>query len=250
VERGIQWLLWGNAYRNPDGTPRFYEWNKTPRMNMSFPSGDAIVELIPEAAKLNINTASPDDLMRIVSVVAGDLGRAQQVVDGIVDWRGGGYPSSFDQFYSTIAPTFRARHSSFQEIEELLLVRGVTPELFYGNYVPDGQGHLYAVGGLRDSLSVWGGPGPYDANTASAALMQAVGVPAAGAAAIIARRELKPFKNMGEVAALGFATPRLMIGGNVIMTLRGTARLRRPDGSPSEVVRSAGAVVKILDPQV
>ena len=93
VERGIQWLLWGNAYRNPDGTPRFYEWNKTPRMNMSFPSGDAIVELIPEAAKLNINTASPDDLMRIVSVVAGDLGRAQQVVDGIVDWRGGRYPS-------------------------------------------------------------------------------------------------------------------------------------------------------------
>ena len=56
---------------------------------------------------------------------------------------------------------------------------------------------------------------------------------------------------MGEVAApSGLPPPRLMIGGNVIMTLRGTARLRRPDGSPSEVVRSAGAVVKILDPEV
>ncbi len=250
VERAIQWMCWGNQYRNPDGTPKFYDWNKVPRMFMSFPSGDAIVELIPESTKFNINTASPSDLLRVVSVVTGDLGRAQQIVDGILDWRGSGYPSIFDQYYSTINPTFRARHASFQEIEELLLVRGVTPEIYYGNYVPDGQGHLYATGGLRDSLSVWGSAGPFDINTASSAVMQAVGVPAAGADAVIARRQLQAFKNMGEAGALGFPLPRLQIGGNVIWTLRGTARLKRPDGSPSEVVRTAGAVVKILDPDV
>lgn len=250
VERAIQWMCWGNQYRNMDGTPRFYEWNKVPRMNMSFPSGDAIVELIPESAKFNINQASPDDLLRVVSVVSGDLGRARQIVDAILDWRGGGYPSIFDQYYATVNPTFRARHASFQEIEELLLVRGMTPEIYYGNYVPDGQGHLFATGGLRDSLSVWGGSGPFDVNTASSAVMQAVGVPPAGAAAVIARRQVRPFKNMGEAGALGVPLPRLQIGGNVIWTLRGTARLKRPDGSPSEVVRTAGAVVKILDPEV
>lgn len=250
VERAIQWMCWGGAYRNPDGTARFYDWNKTSRMNMSFPSGDAVVELIPESTKFNVNTASPSDLLRVVTVVAGDPGRAQPIVDAILDWRGGSYPSALDQFYATIAPTFRARHSSFQEIEELLLVRGVTPEIYYGNYVPDAQGRLYAAGGLRDSLSVWGGQGPFDINTASSAVMQAVGVPAAGADAIMARRAVQPFKSMGEVGALGFPTPRMMVGGQVIWTLRGTARLKRPDGSPSEVVRTAGAVVKILDPTV
>jgi general secretion pathway protein K len=250
VERAIQWMCWGDQYRTMNGTPRFYEWNKVPRMYMSFPSGDAIVELIPESAKFNINQASPDELLRVVSAVSGDLVRAQQIVGAILDWRAGGYPSIFDQYYATIDPTFRARHASFQEIEELLLVRGMTPELYYGNYVPDGQGRLYATGGLRDSLSVWGSSGPFDVNTASSALMQAVGVPAPGAAAIIARRQILPFKSMGEVGALGYPAPRLKIGGNVIWTLRGTARLKRPDGSPSEVVRTAGAVVKILDPEV
>ena len=39
VERGIQWMLWGEAYRNPDGSPRFWQFG-APRMNMTFPSGN------------------------------------------------------------------------------------------------------------------------------------------------------------------------------------------------------------------
>ncbi len=52
---------------------------------------------------------------------------------------------------------------------------------------------------------------------------------------------------MGEVAELGVPTPRMGIGGNLIWTLRASARLRRPDGSPSEVVRTSAAVVKLVD---
>ena len=63
VERAIQWMLWGSDYRRTDGSA-FWEYTQQ-RMTMSFPSGDAIVELIPESAKLNINTASPDDILRV-----------------------------------------------------------------------------------------------------------------------------------------------------------------------------------------
>ncbi len=70
VERAIQWIEWGPTAHNPDGSPK-YQYNQ-PRMLMQFPSGDAVVELIPEAAKLNINTASPDDLLRVVTAVTGD----------------------------------------------------------------------------------------------------------------------------------------------------------------------------------
>src|ERR1700689_3040636 len=65
VERAIQWIEWGQTAHNPDGSPK-YQYNQ-PRMFMQFPSGDAVVELIPEAAKLNINTGSPDDLFRVVA---------------------------------------------------------------------------------------------------------------------------------------------------------------------------------------
>jgi general secretion pathway protein K len=245
VERGIQWMLWGPTYRNQNGSPRFWEPN-LPRMYMAFPSGDAIVEMIPESSKLNVNTAPPDLLYRVVLAVSGDEERATGITTAILEWRTGG-PGSFDEYYLGLSPTFRPRHASVQEIEELLAVRGMTPELFYGNYTADAQGNLSARGGLRDCLSVWGSTGPFDINAASPALMEALGVPPEGVAAIVERRQTQPFRNMGEAGALGFPTPRLSVGGNVIWTLRGAARLRRPDGTPSDVVRSAAAVVKLVD---
>src|SRR5579864_3142261 len=121
VERAMQWMIWGGDYRRPDGSARFWEYNQ-PRMYLSYPSGDAVVEMIPESAKLNINVASPDDLARVVTVVSGDPARASEIVAAILDWRSPAPgPSMFDQYYLTLAPTFRARHASFEEIEELLL---------------------------------------------------------------------------------------------------------------------------------
>jgi len=247
VERGIQWMLWGPGVTNPDGTPR---WRPNlPRMTMSYPSGDAIVELIPESAKLNINTASPVDLTRVVTVVTGDPERAALIVAAILDWRTPTTGSAFDSYYLSLGPTFRPRHASFQEIEELLLVQGMTPELFYGNYLPDSAGRLYASGGLRDCLSVWGSQGPFDINTASPALMEAAGMTPDAVAAVVNYRANQPFKSMADVTALGVSAPRMMAGGNYIWTLRATARLRRPDGGPSEFVRTASATIKLLDPR-
>jgi general secretion pathway protein K len=242
VDRAMQWMLWG-----PDYAPAFWQPNK-PRLYFSYASGDAVVEVIPESSKMNINQAGREDLLRVVIAVTGNLQQATEIVEGILDWRGGGGPGLFDSYYSAIAPTFRARHASFEEIEELLFVRGMTPEIFYGNYVADTQGRLYASGGLRDCFSVWGGPGPYDVNSVSPAMMQAFGIPPEGAAAIVARRQVAPFQNLGQVGDLGYSAPRLTVGGgNVIWTLRATARLRRADGSPSEVVRSASAIVRQMD---
>lgn len=245
VDRGIQWMMWGPDVRNPQTTKPFWEPNQ-PRLYMTFPSGDAIVEMIPESSKLNINIAGADDLLRVVLVVSGNLERSREIVAGILEWRGAGTGAP-NQYSVSIGPTFRPRHASFEEIEELLLVRGMTPELFYGNYIPDAGGRLYASGGLRDCLSVWGGAGPFDINTASPALMEAMGVPQENVAAIVNRRRTQPFKEIGEAAALGVPTPRLGTGGNLIWTLRATARLRRPDGSPSDSVRTASAVIKLLD---
>jgi general secretion pathway protein K len=253
VERGIQWMYWGEYFNKPDGTP-FWKF-AAPRMNMTFPSGDAVVEMIPESSKLNINQASAGDLVKVITAVGGDAGVAGEIARAIVDWRNGAPgPTDFDQYYFSVNPTFRARHASFQEIEELLYVRGMTPELFYGNFVagagPDGkQGALYASGGLRDCLSVWGSMGPFDVNSVSPALMAAIGLPPEGIQAIVAHRALTPFKNSNEVIALGVPMTRLMLGGNFIWTLRAAARLRRPDGTPSDTVRTASATVKLVDRQ-
>jgi general secretion pathway protein K len=253
VERAIQWMLW-----SADFPSNFWNPRKT-RLFFTYASGDVVVETFPESAKLNINRGSYDDILRVVAAVSGNVMQAREITDAIMDWRGGAAGSMYDQYYASIgpsmgAPTFRARHASFQEIEELLLVRGMTPELYYGNYVSDSQGRLYPSGGLRDCLSVWGSTGPFDANGVSPALMQAVGMSPQDAARIVARRQIAPFGTMGDVAAVGVATPRLTVGpatpDGVIWTIRATARLRRPDGTPSDVVQSASATVKLMDPRM
>jgi len=245
VERGIQWMVWGAAYRNPDNSPRF--WGRQSSLSMWFPSGAAIVEVIPEASKLNINRATPEDLYRVVLTVSGDPDRSRQIVEAIVDWRAPApAPTVFDQYYFSLNPTFRARHTSFEEIEELLFVRGMTPELFYGNYTADENGRLLARGGLRDCLSVWGSTGPFDINTASPALMEAMGIQPDVSAAIVAARQSHAFATMQDAAAFIPVAQRFATGvGNSIWTLRATARLRRPDGTFSDVVRTAAATVQI-----
>ena len=249
LERGILWVMWGNlglTYSAPDGLPRF--WSPTiRRLPMRFPSGDALVEVIPENSKLNINTADPEDLYRVVFAVSGDPVRARQIADGIVDWRSPSPgPSIFDQYYFSLGPTFRARHASFVEIEELLLVEGMSPELFYGNYTTGPDGRLFARGGLRDCLSPWGSLGPFDVKTASPALLEAMGATLEQTAAILARRQSEPF---GVAQETGPLPPRIApYNGFTIYTLRASARLRRADGTYSEVVRTAGATIKLFDP--
>jgi len=187
----------------------------------------------------------------VVFAVSGDPGRSREIAQGIVDWRSAApSPTAYDQYYFTLGPTFRARHASFQEIEELLLVRGMSPELFYGNYTTGPDGRLYARGGLRDCLSVWGSLGPFDINASSPALMEAMGLEPATVAAVVARRQTRPFANPGEVAELGLPSPRFnVLPGITIYTLRATARLRLSGGAYSDTVRTASATIKLFDPR-
>src|ERR1700730_17690576 len=72
VDRAVQGLLWGT------GSDRFFDrryYSEKPRLTYSYPSGDAVVEMMPESAKLDINQASEEDLVRLVTALTGDLQR-------------------------------------------------------------------------------------------------------------------------------------------------------------------------------
>jgi general secretion pathway protein K len=251
LERAILYMQWGPQHTNPDGTPRFYAQG-TPRLYYQFPSGVAEVEIVPESAKLNINRATDEELMRLLIALGVPPDRAQVITAGIVDWRSpqaAAGPSEFDVFYLAQSPSFQGRHTSFEETEELLLIRGMTPEIYYGTYTRDASGRMVPLGGLRDCVTVWGsGPG-MDVNTAHPAALAAVGVPPQTIAAIVERRRVAPFRAdemPALVQAAGPAGSRLGRGGNSIFTLRATAQLRLDGGKLSDLRRSAGVMVKFM----
>lgn len=250
IERLLLYVQWGAGYRNPDGTPKYFEPGM-PRVAMNFPTGTAVVEVIPENAKLSINHSRPEDLARLMVHLGADPGRAQQIALAIVDWRtpvAGGL-SVFDQHYLSLTPSFRARHASFEEIEELLLVKGMTPDLFYGTLARDAEGRLQPRAGLRDCVSVYGSSGAVNVNTAEPAVLATVGLPPEAVAAIVQRRHAQPFRTAAELAPfVQIAGPeaalRLTVGGGTIFTFRATGRLRLPDGRPSDLTRTVSALLK------
>jgi len=254
VDRALTYMLWGSAHRNPDGSPRYWAQG-VPRLYFRFPTGDAVVEILPAAAKLNLNTAGEEDLFRLLVVLGAEPERARLIARAILDWRSpapGGLLTLFDRFYLARTPSFRARHASFEETEEVLLVQGMTPELFYGTYERDQDGRLRRRSGFRDCVSVYGSAGRIDVNSADPALLASLGLNPGVVASIVERRRLRPFLSMEELEPLrqfgGPGAQRLGIGGLSIYTLRATARLRRDDGSLSEVRRSVAATVKFLGP--
>jgi len=251
IERGILYVEWELENTVPPNLPFHYS-PANPVLPFTFPSGEAVVQVIPETAKLNLNTAPPPDLLRLLMALGADPDRAVQIVAGIVDWRTPGGPSQFDSFYLSLTPSFRSRHASFEETEELLLVRGITTELYYGGYNHDAQGRLVPRAGLRDCVTVLGRMDGIDVNTAQPAVLMAAGIPPDATAAIVDRRRQQPFKNAGEVEGFapggGEAYARLRVGGQSIFTFRSTARIRLSNGQLSDLRRIVAATVSFGRP--
>jgi type II secretory pathway component PulK len=87
------------------------------------------VQVTDETSKLNINTATKDQLMGLPNMV-------EDVADAIIDWRDADdTPSGLgveSGYYESLPYGYMAANGPFKTIRELLLVKGVTDELFYG----------------------------------------------------------------------------------------------------------------------
>uniref|UniRef100_Q01NT8 General secretion pathway protein K n=1 Tax=Solibacter usitatus (strain Ellin6076) TaxID=234267 RepID=Q01NT8_SOLUE len=247
VDRASIEVLWTAAFGKPL-IPKGAAW-----VDYTFPTGVAHVELIPETAKLDVNSLPPEQLGRLMTALGINPGAAMQIVAGIMAHRpgGGGAGISLPSI-----PSFPGAGTSFQEIEELLQVRGVTPEIFYGTYVPAESGSdqpdqpaLIRRSGLVDCLSVYGSKDQVDVNTADPAVLLAIGIPPAGVQSIVRERRTAWFTQArldGLGPNLGPAAGRLRREGNSILTIRATARVRLANGQLSDMKRTVAGQVKYM----
>jgi len=250
LDRAMLELMWSTLNPQQRTLPRFVT-----TVDYRFPTGMAHVEIIPEAAKLDINTAPPDKLFRLLEALGVDTARAQEIALAIADWRTPG-DGLFDSYYLSLTPSFRASHASFQETEELLQVKGVTPEIYYGTYVPaptgpDNGPRLIRRSGLIDCVSTFGSSDRVDANTANPAVFAAIGMPPDAIGLLVERRKVKPLDEgqLSQLAPLlGPAAAFLRVEGNSIITYRATAQVLLPNGQLSDLKRTVAAQVKYMPP--
>ncbi|MEN6577385.1 MAG: helix-hairpin-helix domain-containing protein [Phycisphaerales bacterium] len=87
------------------------------------------VRVIDEAAKLNINTATKDQLMALPYM-------EEEVAEAILDWRDNDdepqAQGAETGYYENLPVPYKIRNGPFKTVRELLAVKGVTEEYLYG----------------------------------------------------------------------------------------------------------------------
>jgi general secretion pathway protein K len=251
LDRALVYMQWGPRFQEGGVGARYYSPG-TPRLQFTFPAGEAIVDIMPESSRINVNRAPPAEILGLLSALGVEPERAAEITQAILDWRTvppDGGMTDFDRYYLSLTPSFPSRHASFLEKEELLLVKGMTPDLYYGSFERDPQGKLRPVGGLADCVTVLGDAGPVDVNTAPPAVLAALGLSPREVDALVQARRVEPIRSVDHLRALGLPDPvmaRLGIGGDMIYALQATGRRRAPDGRISDAVRSVGATVRLV----
>ena len=92
-----------------------------------------------EEAKINLNALTAQTsqvLFQLIQLLGFDEEHSRVVAASVVDWRdddhdppGSGYGAE-DDFYSRLAKPYRCKNAAFDSLEELMLVRGVSRELY------------------------------------------------------------------------------------------------------------------------
>jgi len=99
-----------------------------------FSGGEYRVSIENESGKININMADQRLLKMMLNGFELEESEKDVIVDSILDWRDKNHlhrlNGAEDDYYNTLAEPYECKDDDFDAPEELLLVRGVTPEIF------------------------------------------------------------------------------------------------------------------------
>jgi general secretion pathway protein K len=140
------------------------------------------LRLVDESSKINLNRADETMLRRIFSNLGVEDPLIGVLIDSIMDWRDQDdlhrSNGAEDDYYLSLSPPYTAKNGSFDSLEELLWVKGVTTSLYYGydsSGTPPGDSPRV---GLREIFSVESPIDRVNLRTASAAVIHVLlGIP-------------------------------------------------------------------------
>jgi general secretion pathway protein K len=172
-----------------------------------FESGEARVRYESNAHLIDVNAASDELLGSTFASLGLDQTLRNQLVDCIIDWRDeDDFPSLngaeiIDYGQVIVVDQRLPRNGPFQSLDELLLVKYMTPEIFYGRVEFDAAvGQYRRVPGLRELITLRSGIARVNVNNASRDVLAALpDMSPESLERIITERANKQFESMDDV---------------------------------------------------
>jgi general secretion pathway protein K len=200
-------------YRSFVNKQELPESSRVRRMNaeyvFTFDSGEARVQFESAGDRIDLNAASDILLGSMFDSLGASEQLRNQLVDSILDWRDsddiphlyGAEVAEYIDDFSQPAQRRRPRNAPFESIDEVLFVKNVTSDLFYGALRRDAvTGEYRRVPGLRDLVTIQSGSQRVNPNRARREVIRALpAVTDELADMIIVEREQQPFANTGDI---------------------------------------------------
>ncbi len=215
---------------------------RLPRSGVPLGRGTFSYRITDEEARINLNTAPPDRVDRLLMVLGVDKQARDIINDSLQDWkdandltRANGAESDY---YLKLPVPYRARNANMEDVTELLQIRGVTPELYFGRSGEPGLAEFVTVHGA----------GQVNINTAAPTVLKALGLSDAEVSQIVQTRALTPYPTVppqftGRGLSVSTRTFRVEAEGlvNEQRTARVVAIVQKatdPSGQPRGVIVS------------
>ncbi len=182
------------------------------------------VRLIDEGGKINLNRVDENTLRRIFTNIGVEEPRRSELVDSILDWvdpdnlhRVNGAETDH---YESLSPAYTAKNGLFDTVEELLWVKGVTAELFFGSGAVETTNAEARRPGLAEIFTVDSPIDRVNLRTASAEVIHALlGIPLEKSRAFVEERKKLSDKTIADLLPLlgigaGDAVTRMFVFTN------------------------------------
>jgi len=187
-------------YRLPPGQTSLIPLPVLARERVPLGPGEFSYRISDEESRLNVNLSAADRVERLLTALGVPREARDVINDSLQDWkdandehRANGAES--EDYYLKLPVPYRARNAYLQDAAELLQIRGVTPELYWG--APDRAG-------LVQFVTVYG-RNVVNLNTAPPAVLAALGLSDAEITDVVQTRVRAPYPSVpGRFGGRGF----------------------------------------------
>ena len=248
-----------------DGTLSFYrtvgtsallvKQTRMPRQHVPLGAGEFSYRISDEEARLNLNSAPPDRVDRLLTAVGLDKQARDIINDSLQDWKD---PNDLaringaesEDFYLKLPVPYRARNGALQDTAELLQIRGVTREIYRGEKDHPALADLVTVGHSTNP------GGNVNINTAPAPVLKALGLSDAEITDITQTRTKTPYTSATASrfvrAGIGFSSTTFRIEAEGLIAgqppVRIVAVVRRLGGTSAAGPRPTGGTRSTTGP--